>query len=139
MRVTFYELLGNTPPVNLKATFRMYYAIFHAQHTQTMMLPCWQQQIPQTGKAVYVLNKLLRLIQIPQSKQYYMGLSMSKFGYFFTIIKQMQLHVNSVQGRWQLAFTGLVSLFHSCCLPGLWHRHNCPVKEQSAVGSSVFT
>ena len=86
MSISFYKLLENTPPVYLKATCRMYHAIFHTLHTQTMMLPSWQQQILQAGKAVYVLNKLHWLIQIPQSKQYYhMGLSMSKFGYF-TII-----------------------------------------------------
>ena len=41
---TFYKLLGNRPPVYLKATCRMYHVIFHAQHTQTMMLPCRQRQ-----------------------------------------------------------------------------------------------
>ena len=72
--------------------FESNHAIFHAQHAQTMMLPCWQQQISQAGKAVYVLNKLHWLIQIPQSKQYYhMGLSMSKFGYF-TIIASSYIY-----------------------------------------------
>ena len=93
MHATFYKSLGNTPPVYMKAICRRYHVIYNVQHTQMMMLPCWQQPIPQAGKAVYVLNKLHWLIQIPQSKQYYhMGLSMSKFGYFTIIAGNTQEH-----------------------------------------------
>ena len=44
MRTTFYKLLGNRLPVYLKMTCRMYHAIFHVQHAQTIMLPCCQRQ-----------------------------------------------------------------------------------------------
>ena len=43
-RATFYKSLGNRPPVYLKAACRMYCATFHAQHAQTIMLLCRQQQ-----------------------------------------------------------------------------------------------
>ena len=35
---------GNRPPVYFKVTCRMYHAIFHVQHAQTIMLPCCQRQ-----------------------------------------------------------------------------------------------
>ena len=98
MHATFYRLLGKTHPVYMKAIWRRYHAIFHAQHTQMMMLSCWQQQILQAGKAVHVYCakytcKLHWLIQVPQSKQYYhMGLSMSKFDYFTIIACNTQEH-----------------------------------------------